>query len=373
MNAIVHFDEVFLKGKNQSFFVNTFIENIRQLFKKSAPRRIESGILIKNISNDDLYRLSLTPGVANFSEVNCVKSVAEEIKNTVLKIDAKNKKSFRITATRSDKKFALTSVEIEKQIGAAFQKFSGLKVDLENFDLNINIDVGSKESLVYSEQKNGIGGLPVGTTGKIMCLISGGIDSPVAAYKMMVRGAKIEAIHFQNRTSTSDESTQKIFDIVKSLSNFQNSVALHVVSFEEVQRRIVMKIPADYRMILTKKYMIKIAAEKALKRGCGAICTGDSLGQVASQTLENMRVIYEGSKLPIFSPLIGTNKSEIMQLSKRIKTLDISNRPYEDCCSLIVSKHPQTKAKKEYVDKLESMLDLRELDKIPIISYHISM
>ena len=373
MNVVVHFDEIFLKGKNQIFFIRRFLDNIKRLFPNSFPRRTESGVLIENISRDDLGRLELTPGIGNFAEAVSVESNIESMAEAIFMYKKDSAKSFRITATRSDKNFPMNSVEVEKELGAIVQKNFGWKVDLKNHDLRINVDIGTRETFIYGKQTRGAGGLPVGATGKIMCLISGGIDSPVATYKMMRRGAEIEIIHFQNQTNVSEESAQKIFDITKLLARFQPSITLHIISFADLQKQIIMKIPAEYRIIISKRCMFKIAELYAKQTNCGAICTGDSLGQVASQTLENTGVIYSACDMPVFAPLIGDNKSEITDFARKLGTLEISNRPYEDCCSLFISKHPQTKAQKEHVDNFEKQLDLTALDKTPAITYHISM
>lgn len=374
MNIIAHFDEIFLKGDNQKVFIDCLKKNIRNLFKDVKVTRVESGLWIENIDESEIARLALVPGVANFGVAITSELEIEKISEVISNHNwGDNIQNFRIKAERSYKNYPLNSVEIERHLGAVINKKFGYKVKLDNPELTINIDIGSERALVYGNQINGIGGLPVGTAGKVMCLLSGGIDSPVAAYKMMNRGAEIELIHFQNQTQVTQEVSQKIMDLAEVLSRYHGKINLHIVPFAQWQKQIVINVPADYRMLITRRIMFRIAENLARKNGCQALITGDSLGQVASQTLENLTAVYQSVEFLKLSPLIGTNKSEIMALARKLKTMEISNRPYEDCCSLFVSKHPQTKAKIEDVLAFENRLDLSAIDKTEYISYHISM
>lgn len=372
MNLIAHFDEIFLKGNNQKSFVDRLRNNIEKLFPGCNIKRIESGIWIENFKEEDLKRLALTPGVANFAEAYICGLEIAEIKNALENIEwGSDVKTFRIKAERSDKRYPLNSMQLEKELGAAINIKFGYKVNLNNPDLTIHVDIASDKVIFYGNETEGIGGLPVGSSGKVLCLISGGIDSPVAAYKMMVRGAEVELVHFQNQTRVTEEVSQKIIDLAKILSGYQGKTKLHIVPFEKWQKQIIMNIPADYRMLITRRIMFKIATNIAQKEKCGALITGDSLGQVASQTLENLQVVYEASDMLKISPLMGTNKREIMKLARQIETLDISNRPYEDCCSLFVAKHPQTHARISDVVKLENLLDLSALEKSKNIIFEL--
>jgi len=374
MSIIAHFDEIFLKGNNQKFFIECLKKNIRDLFTDTKVTRIESGLWIENFKESEIARLALVPGVANFAIAFTSELDIEKIGEAVVNFDwNKDTKNFRIKAERSDKRYPLNSVEIEKQLGAVVNKKFGFKVKLENPDLTINIDIGSERAIIYGNQISGAGGLPVGTAGKVMCLLSGGIDSPVAAYKMMNRGAEIELVHFQNQTQVTEEVSQKIMDLAQVLSQYHGKINLHIVPFEQWQKQIVINVPADYRMLMTRRIMFKIAKHIADKQDCQALVTGDSLGQVASQTLENLTAVYQSVDCLKLSPLISSNKSDIIALSRKLGTYDISNRPYEDCCSLFVSRHPQTKAKLEDVLSLESRLDISAIDKTEYISYHIGM
>ena len=280
--------------------------------------------------------------------------------------------TFRISAERSYKKFPLSSIEIEKEIGEYARVKYGWKVSLGNPDLNINIAIGSENAYIFGNTKNTAGGLPTSTSGKVLALLSGGIDSPVAAYKMMCRGAEVSLIHFQNQTQVTEEVSEKIFDLAKVLAKYQPEIKLYMVPFANVQKQIIMNVPAPYRMIVTRRIFNKIAEKVARENKYLALVSGDSLGQVASQTLENMAVIAESSNLLKLNPLIGMNKKDIIDLANKIGTMDISSRPYEDCCSLFVAKHPATKSRLSEVLKYEEPIDKSIIDSVEINLYSFS-
>jgi len=321
-----------------------------------------------------LEQLALIPGFANYAEAVKVKNEIEDIKNSVdaLLSDVKNIKTFRISAERSFKKFPLSSVEIEKQIGEYVRLKYNWQVSLGKPDLNIHIAIGKDTAYIYGNTQNAIGGLPTSSSGKVLALLSGGIDSPVAAYKIMCRGGEVSLVHFQNQTQVTEEVSEKIFDLAKTLSRYQPEIKLFMVPFANLQRQVVMKIPAEYRMIVTRRIFNKIADKIARENKFLALVSGDSLGQVASQTLENMTAIYDASELLKIAPLIGTNKKDIIDMARKIGTMDISARPYEDCCSLFVAKHPATKARLKDVLKYEKLIDESIIDKTEIISYYVS-
>jgi thiamine biosynthesis protein ThiI len=377
MNIILHPDELFLKGANQRLFYSQLVKNLEVLFCGSRVERIESGLWMSGVEENELERLAKIPGIANLAVAemggNDISELKRCIMDHILCIKGLEKiKTFRITTSRSFKQYQLTSKQVENEIGEFVVKKSGWKVDLKNYDLKLNINIGNDYAIVFGDTIEGTGGLPTGCSGKVLCLLSGGIDSPVTAYKMMTRGAEIGLIHFQNQTSVTDEVSEKIFDLAKTLSQYQSEIQLFIVPFADCQKEIVMKIPADCRMLVTRRIFLKIASIIAKKYKYGALATGDSLGQVASQTVENLTAIYQAVEILKFSPLIGTNKKDIMNVARKIDTLEISNRPYEDCCSLFVAKHPQTKAKLNNILKMETRLNLPPLDKIHVKSYYIS-
>lgn len=374
MDIIVHLDEIFLKGNNRGSFIKKLADNIRRLFKGAGVRRVEGGLLLSQIDESELERLANIPGIAKFAPVTECPNDMESIEKILSQWPiASSVKTFRVSASRSNKNYQLTSEELNRRIGRFIEKKFKLKVNLKEHDINIHVDVRQKNALVYGQMREGAGGLPIGTAGKVMCLVSGGIDSPVAAYQMMKRGAEAVIVHFQNQTKVTDEVSEKIVGLAGALARFQPGVRLLIVPFGGLQRQIVMKIPADYRMLVSRRLMFIIAERLARKENCLALVTGDSLGQVASQTLENMNVIYGATDMLKLTPLAGFNKSDIMKTARRIGTLDISNRPYEDCCSLFVAKHPKIKAVLADVVEMEKKLDLSALDKIKPISYHIGI
>ena len=385
MHAIIHIDEIFLKGSNQPLFYRHLINNFEKLLPGVKVARVEGGLWLENIQAEQLPQLALIPGFANYAEAIKTQSTIEDIKKGVDELFgcylplAKRERegvaevlSFRISAERSFKNFPLSSGEIAKEIGEYTRVKYNWQVSLNNPDLNIHISVGKTDTCIYGNTQNSAGGLPTGSSGKVLALLSGGIDSPVAAYKIMCRGGEVSLIHFQNQTQVTEEVSEKIFDLAKVLSSYQPEIKLFMVPFADVQKQIIMKVPAPYRMIVTRRIFNKIAEKVARENHCLALVNGDSLGQVASQTLENMAVIANATELLKLSPLIGTNKKDIIDLARKIRTLDISSRPYEDCCSLFVAKHPETKARLNDVLRYEKLIDESIIDKTEVIFYNVS-
>ena len=387
-HIIIHYDEITLKGGNRPFFERVLMNNIREFLSNIKYNKIykEGGKIIIEIFSEGEQAfvrlqelkeiLKNIPGISNFyfavsadkniekinkKAVELLKNYLEKENKKILRQAQDDKiKTFKIEARRADKKFVLKSPEINAKVGEFVLENTELKVDVHRPDLEIVVDVGNKNCFIYFERTNGIGGLPVGTTGKLVSLISGGIDSPVASYMMMKRGAKIIFVHFKNKTinNTGDD---KIKNLVKKLSCFQGKSKLYIIPFEEFQKEIIAKIPAKNRMIVYRRIMFKLAEIIAKKENAKGFVTGDSLSQVASQTLENINVIYNAANFPVFSPLIGMNKQEIINLSVKIKTYETSILPYQDCCSFLIAKHPETKAKLEDIIKQEEILEIDEI------------
>jgi len=372
MNVIIHPDELFLKGSNQSYFFNALLNNLRAIFPNTKASRMEGGIWLENITKENLERLKLIPGIANFAIAYTCPLNIKDFKKTIDKTIDKQAKTFRLTAKRSNKKFSPCSKELACELGDYVREKYNLKVDLKNFELNIHLTVLQNKAIIFGNTIDGIGGLPTGVSGKVLCLLSGGIDSPVAGFKMMTRGAEIGLIHFHNKTANTAEVEEKIFDIAKKLSISQPKIRLFMVPFNQMQRQIIMNIPAEYRMIINRIVFFKLAQRIANRYRYKALVTGDSLGQVASQTIENLTSTYCATEMLKLSPLMGLNKKEITEVARKIETLEISQRPYEDCCSLFVAKHPVTRSKLEDVSKLQEKIDLSTLDNKQIKSYYIS-
>lgn len=375
---IIHYDEITLKGDNRPFFERVLMNNIREFLKDVKYSKIykDGGKIIIEINeNVNLEKikeiLKSIPGISNFYLTVLEEKSLEKInKKTVelLKDYLQNNKAktFKIEARRSDKKFKFKSPEINAKVGEFVFENTELNVDVHNPELEIIVDVGHKYCYIYFEKIKGIGGLPVGTAGKLISLLSGGIDSPVASFMMMKRGAKIIFVHFKNKT-INNSGDDKIKNLVQKLSQFQGKSKLYVIPFEEFQKEIIAKIPAKNRMIIYRRVMFKLTEIIAKKEKAKGFVTGDSLSQVASQTLENIGVIYNSADLPIFSPLIGMNKQEIIDLANKVGTYKISIVPYQDCCSFLIAKHPETKAKLEDILKQEENLEIdRIAEKIVI-------
>lgn len=374
--AIVHYHELALKGHNRNYFEQCLIKNIRTALKDVGVRQVEnlhSRIRIwlppeasREVVRDRLKRIC---GIANFLLGRVVPlqltnpNLDALITDVLEEIESQSFTTFRVTARRADKRLTLTSMDIEKTLGAAVCARTGKKVSLKNPDLTIYAELLSKEAFCSAEKIEGPGGMPVGVSGRIACLISGGIDSPVAAYRMIKRGCRASFIHFSGRPLVSRASEEKVHELVRHLTTFQYDSRLYVIPFGEIQREIILSTPPPFRIVLYRRMMIRIAQELARKEQCWALVTGDSLGQVASQTPQNLCAIEEAAELPILRPLIGMDKREIIDEARRIGTYETSIEPDQDCCKLFVPPHPSTKTRIDDVRRIERVLDISGLVK----------
>ncbi|MFQ5582613.1 MAG: tRNA uracil 4-sulfurtransferase ThiI, partial [Mariprofundaceae bacterium] len=367
-----HFGELSLKGKNRSHFERKMAANIKRVLKpvlKSGGFHREHGRMLANVesvSDELLEHLALIPGIRNFSvahesalELEAMQQAAKQAVIEAYGEDVAGRK-FRVSAKRSNKQFALTTPDINYEVGGFLKTELNLDVNLDHPEIDVHVEVGHEAAYIYTKKITGIGGLPVGSSGKGVVLFSGGIDSPVAAYVMMKRGMEVVLVHCFNSTINRDFA--KIRDLARQLSKYQGRVKMYFVDLEEFQRHAIAHVPAEYRMIIYKRQMIRSAALLAKKERAQALVTGDSLGQVASQTLENIHAIYDASPMPLLPPLIGMDKEEIIQLARRIGTFDISIEEYCDICSYLIAKHPQTKGKRKDVARFEALLPIGELD-----------
>ena len=287
----------------------------------------------------------------------------------------KNKKfkTFRITAQRSQKNFPMTSEEINKEVGAYIVEKSKKKVKLTNPDVNCFIEIVDGRAFVYLEKIKGPGGMPVGSNGKALVLLSGGIDSPVAAYYALKRGVKVDFIHFHSMPYTMPASVEKVKDLAKTLEKFQSASKIYLIPLADIQEKTVSKTPEKLRIILYRRMMLRIAEKLARDNKYLALYTGESVGQVASQTLENIKVIEETIKLPILRPLIGFDKEDIIEKAKEIGTYEISILPHEDCCTRFIPKHPETKANLKEVQEAEKKMDIKKMVREAIKKTEVSM
>lgn len=365
--CIVHYGEIGVKGKNREFFEKKLVENIRRFAK--ANRRF--GYIEVSFYEGVEDRLKKVPGVRYFGVGFKTSLEIEEIKYATLKALPENFQSFKISASRRNKKYPLNSMEINKVIGAFVVEKTGKKVNLENPEVTVWIEIGN-EALIYTKRYEGVGGLPVGVAGKVISLISGGIDSPVASFLAMKRGCEVVLVHFFNKTLHSADVRKKIHAIAEKLAEYQGSLTLYMVPFEEVQLEIIRIVPPKLRMIVYRRSMMRMANLIAEKERAKAIVTGDNISQVASQTLDNLNVIYSASKLAVLPPLLGFDKEEIIAIAKKIGTYEISILPYEDCCTLMVAKHPETRAKKEVVEDFEEFeeIEKKSVEKAEVFEFH---
>ncbi|MGH7230965.1 MAG: tRNA uracil 4-sulfurtransferase ThiI [Nitrospiraceae bacterium] len=373
--AIIHYHELALKGRNRPFFEQRLVRNLRRCLRDLRVKRVESlqGRIRVALSEDTSWeavrdRLSRVFGIANFSLARSIAlngdASLESLKTAVG--DAVRDlpfATFRVSVKRADKRFPRTSMDIEREIGARICEQTGKPVNLRHPDLTVHVEMLSKEAFYSVERRTGAGGLPVGMSGQVVCLISGGIDSPVAAHRMMKRGCKVVFVHFHGRPYVSRASEEKVREIVQLLTQFQLSSRLYLVPFGEIQRQIVLGAPAPFRIVLYRRLMMRIAGEIAGRERCWALVTGDSLGQVASQTPENLAVVEDAAGLPVLRPLIGMDKIEITEQAQRIGSFETSIEPDEDCCKLFVPPHPSTKTDLDHIRKIERGFDLAAMVK----------
>lgn len=369
--VLIHYGELALKGENRPLFERALLENVKKalggLYAKG--KTVSGRIVVRLERNADERNaeklIKCVLGIANFSFAYSLPVDFDAFAREALPlISQRTFERFRVAARRSDKSYPLTSQEINEKLGALVKEKLGKKVDLEHPDLICFVEVVGKEVFFYFEKIKGYGGLPVGMSGKVLSLISSGFDSPVASWMMMRRGCEVAFVHFHSYPSTSAASQENVKEIVKALTKYQYHSMLFLVPFLPIQQAIVKaNIPANQRVVIYRRFMARIAHVFAEKEKCGALVTGESLGQVASQTLENIGVISASVSVPIFRPLIGENKDRIIAWAREIGTHDISAQPYDDCCSLFVPEHPETKAKLSVIEALEKKLDREALEK----------
>jgi thiamine biosynthesis protein ThiI len=366
---IAHYHEINLKGKNRGWFEAHLQRHVTSLLKGLAYESIQrfAGRLVVGLRPDSpteeiTRRLKMVFGIANLAaaleapaEMGSIRSGLTEL------IPESGLRSFKIDARRGTKDFALNSQQLNQQLGAFVQEITGAAVRMEDPETVFFVEIVGGRAFLYTSKISGSGGLPSRTGGKILSLLSGGIDSPVAAYRMMKRGCRVLYIHFHSYPHTTIESQQKVRRILRILSRYQLEAKLTLVPFAEVQREIVAYAPSPMRVVLYRRFMVRIAQAVAQKEKASALLTGDSLGQVASQTLENIRTISAVTTLPIFRPLIGEDKEEIIKSAREIGTYEISIRDDQDCCSLFVPKHPETMSSLDQAERAEAELDVDRL------------
>ncbi len=369
--VIAHYHELALKGRNRPFLVDRLVRNIREAFRDISHCHVESLAGRIRISLQDpgqwatiKSRLDATFGLANFAPAQYVSSDLDTMTAAICEtVQGLSFHTFRVTTKRADKSYPLTSMEVDRHVGAAVVEQTGVHVSLKNPELTIFIEILGAGAYYYCERFPGAGGLPVGMSGKVACLLSGGIDSPVAAYRMMKRGCRALFIHFHGHPFVTRASAEKAEELAQRLTRHQYYSRLYLVPFGDIQRQIVLSAPAPLRIVLYRRLMVRIAEDLGRSNKCWALVTGDSLGQVASQTAGNITVIDEATTLPFLRPLIGMDKAEITEQAQKIGTYETSIEPDQDCCRLFMPPNPATQAKLEDVRRAESRLDVYGLVK----------
>ena len=368
---LVHYSEIALKKNNRSFFEKIFINNIKchlHGLKFSSVSLKAARVFIDGINPTDWSqyknRLTNVMGLKNAILMLKTKPELDSLKLASLNfIDNFNFKNFRITTKRHEKSLNFNSQDTNLVVGEFFQKKTKKPVKLLNSDLNIHIELLKQNAFIGVEKFLGYSGLPANCQELALSLISSGIDSPVASFEMIKRGVKLNYVHFHSYPAVNQQSIENVKKILKVLSGYQLNSVLYLVPLLEIQQHIMQSVPDKYWVIFFRRYMIKIACDIAKKNYATALVTGDSIGQVASQTLSNIRAISEISDYPIIRPLAGNNKEDIVNRAKQIGTYEISIEPYEDCCSFFVPPHPETKAKLHRVLGLENNLDIDDIYK----------
>jgi len=362
--VVIHYHEVALKRGNRPAFVSRLVDNIGRTLRWTGVKRIRAlpGRIVVNLTPQADWpqisrRLPWVFGIANYALAWRTECTIEAITAcAVAAITGREFATFGVRTTRSAKTFALTSPEINRIVGSAVQAECPARVDLDDPELTINIEVLGREAFVSLGRQPGPGGLPVGSSGTVLALISGGIDSPVAAMRMMRRGCRVAFVHFHGAPYQDRTSRDKVVELVRVLTRHQCESRLHLVSFGDIQRQIVAAVPRPFRVVLYRRMMMRIAETLARSIGAEALVTGESLGQVASQTLANLTVTAAATSLPLLRPLIGMDKAEISAQAERLGTFEISIQPDQDCCQLFVPRHPATRMRLEEAQAAEQGL-----------------
>ncbi len=370
---IIRYSEIALKKGNRKRFENKLIENIKISLRglDFKLERIWGRFFISDFEDETLIlnKLKKISGITNFSLAHVLKSrELEDIANKAKaileeKVGYDLKTTFKFDVKRVDKKYPLNSPSVAKKLGdMVLGDFLNLEVDLRNPNLSLGIEIYDEEILLFLGKIPSIDGLPVGISGKMTLLLSGGIDSPVAGFKIINRGVRLDALYYHSFPYTSENAKQKVIDLAKILSSYQNNyMNLYVVSFTKIQKSVRADCKESYATVMDRRFMMEIASKIASINGHQALVTGESIGQVASQTIENLTVTHKSSSLPVFTPLIASDKKEIIKIARKIDSFDISIRPYDDCCVLFAPKSPSTKTHSKFILKEEENLNKKEL------------
>ncbi|MBO5716085.1 MAG: tRNA 4-thiouridine(8) synthase ThiI [Clostridia bacterium] len=367
------YGEIVLKGANRSYFEDMLCKELRKRAKKCGNfdvLRAQSTVYIEPLDDFCDMDAMLAEAQKVFGIVAiarayvCEKSLEaiSEAAREFIAPEIRNYRTFKVEAKRSDKRFPLDSMDLSREIGGVLLSANPrVKVDVRNPEIVVKVEVRERAAYIYAGHHKGAGGMPVGTNGKGLLLLSGGIDSPVAGYMMAKRGVKLEAVHFESFPYTSERALQKVLDLAKIVSDYSGDIYVHIISLTHIQEELVKHCDEDYFTLLLRRYMVALANKVAEKYDCGALITGESVGQVASQTMQAIGVTDAVAEIPVFRPCIGMDKEEIVQISRKIGTFATSILPYEDCCTVFTPKHPKTKPELEKVVAEENKLPFDEL------------
>ena len=373
-SILVHYQEIALKGRNRPYFISKLVHNLRKQTAgldvkdvRALMGRIEV-VLGPAASYEQVReRIQRVFGIANFSKAGRAPRTLEDIASAVLAdLEGHPPVTFRVSAKRGDKTFPMTSPELERELGARIVERFGWKVNLDRPEMTVMVEVLAKQAFYSFGKERGAGGMPTGVSGRVACLMSGGIDSPVAAYRLMKRGCSVVPVHFHSYPFLSRASQEKVREIAEVLTRHQMRTTLKLVPFGELQRQVVLSVPSPLRVVIYRRLMLRIAERIARDCRAKALVTGEVIGQVASQTLENLTVIAEAARMPILRPLVGMDKEEIVAEAIKIGTYDISIIPDQDCCQLFTPRSPETHARLWQAEAAEAKLPIEEMVKAAV-------
>ena len=367
-SIVVHYQEIALKGKNRPWFLGRLVRNVRRALAdldihevRVLMGRLEIVLGPQAVYDEVAQRLRQTFGIANFSRARRTPLDLDVLAAAILEdLAGTSVESFRVSVRRADKRFPLTSPQVEREVGGRIKQARGWRVKLDDPALVVHVELLSDEAFYFFGKERGPGGLPTGTSGRVACLLSGGIDSPVAAHRIMKRGCIVTFVHFHSYPILSRASQEKARELVQLLTRWQHRSRLYLVPFGEIQQQVVLSVPPPMRVVVYRRLMLRIAERIARARHAQALVTGDVVGQVASQTLENLSVVGTVATLPVFRPLIGMDKEEITEQAIRLGTYPISIIPDQDCCTLFTPRNPVTRGRLQDVVAAEAALPVEE-------------
>jgi thiamine biosynthesis protein ThiI len=368
-SIVLHYQEIALKGNNRPWFVSRLVRNIRAATADLHVREVRAlmGRIELVLGEDSDWnavrdRISRVFGIANFAQAGRAPLDLDAIATQILAdLGDREPATFRVSVRRADKRFPMTSPQIEREIGGRVKAARGWSVDLEKPAFTIHVEALTNEAFYYFGKERGAGGMPVGVGGRVACLMSGGIDSPVAAWRLMRRGCRVLLVHFHSYPILSRASMEKTRELAKLLARFQLHSRLFLVPFGEIQQQIVLAVPPPLRVVMYRRFMMRIAERIAQHGRAQALVTGEVVGQVASQTLENLTLINSVVSMPVLRPLIGMDKEEIVAEAERLGTYPISIIPDQDCCTLFTPRHPATRARVVDIERAEARLAIDEI------------